>query len=508
MQALSTPSSSSKKTVFKSSTWTPMDVEKFISQNSLKKGSSIKVPKCQICSKETRFNEETIYWETMLFCNHKCFRSYDDLITCFRSFKRTFNMNSVGHYCQENIGLLDRHIKKFEEKSSRIENIGFCATCLTDKQVSYDLMRKPTDITKARNANKSIKFCSENCMTVFKRLHSLDIIKCSFCSSYFDLEFSDHVIYSKAQIRSFCSRPCLGVFFMKFRSSVVCDACSQKKHNFNMIERVSSEGVSQYHCSYSCLKMTLPLNEVELERNDSEDIVLSTQQGPSIIQKPITKLINPAHMKNKISSATPLYKSQGTSTHLETRQESTQTVKYEEEDDKGSSGKSTVYPFALPFYVPLPMRMYSTPYPVPLPLPLYVPVPIFIPVKESSFQGIKDKIHELNPQKYEEDLFPSSMTEFPDGSKACKEDEFYFCDEPSSPIAHIVYPDNAKMSCTSIEDLEDIESSGDIGSLEEVSRTLEEEEKKQKESSSPQSAPEERNDSPPNDYVDEGGISS
>lgn len=112
--------------------------------------------------------------------------------------------------------------------------------------------------------------CSDPCFSAFRYANKLPTDVCDECqtSSAADV-LASNTIQFEGCTRKFCGSSCLSSFRSRRQAEVACEWCNARRSNFDMIERLDTNGHLQRFCSLNCLS----LYRVNLQANSGQAVL-------------------------------------------------------------------------------------------------------------------------------------------------------------------------------------------------------------------------------------------
>lgn len=252
----------------------------------------------QCCELIHNFNQRTLYWQGMDFCNEQCLGFYQNTngancTTC----QNTVSVISMGKYCvrfgfniqqfcrsecldqykknlksctycQNDIGPGEEVVvsavgekmqirdfcsetceKKYKEvitpQHKRRFPVALCAVCNTSKPARIQVLIE----------GKEMNFCKNPCFSAFKFVNNVSADPCGMCHKQFErrLDRNFTIYKSVRDFVVFCSKICMNIYITFNRSIVSCQWCKVKKYNFDMVQR---QHLNQCVCSLNCLNLS------------------------------------------------------------------------------------------------------------------------------------------------------------------------------------------------------------------------------------------------------------
>ena len=201
--------------------------------------------------------------EVRSFCKPQCYSDFRRMLKLCAFCQK--NLSGVNSSCTASVG--DGKLKDFCSKT--------CQRKL-EKQIRDLEIVKENDVAGAqgdmipcsvcqktgstkhrvRIGNNTSTLCSNLCLSAFQYSNKIDMSKCDNCGTLCRAEeVQAHFIQFEGQVRRFCSDMCVNRFRMNNSKMVPCTWCATNKSNFDMIERLDSEGKYQLFCSLNCLSL-------------------------------------------------------------------------------------------------------------------------------------------------------------------------------------------------------------------------------------------------------------
>lgn len=145
----------------------------------------------------------------------------------------------------------DERRQKEEEARGAAE----CDVCGKVKQVECELLLADESANMKR-------FCSGPCLGAFKFTNTMDTLDCALCPLAFDLRRPHaKVLLAGGKTWNFCSARCANAHVMATRMIVSCAWCNVKKYHYDMVEHWVPAGAKGYNCSVACYRKSKSWNE-------------------------------------------------------------------------------------------------------------------------------------------------------------------------------------------------------------------------------------------------------